>query len=87
VGLAEPNDRWTTAALLPVGAAPNNESHILGHEVDVVARVEPWTFASFSAGYGLMVLGDGGRAILASAGRGEPELLHYGMVQAAIHAP
>jgi hypothetical protein len=87
VGLAEPSDRWTTAALLPVGAAPNNESHILGHEVDVVARVEPWTFASFSAGYGLMVLGDGGRAILASAGRGEPELLHYGMVQAAIHAP
>jgi hypothetical protein len=87
VGLAEPNDRWTNAYLVPVGADPSNESIVLGHEVDVLFRVEPWSFASFSAGYGLMVLGDGGRAILAAAGRGSEEFLHYALAQAEIHAP
>jgi hypothetical protein len=87
VGLAQPNDRWSTAYLEPVGAAPLNESHVLGHEVDVVIGMEPWSFARFVAGYGLMVLGEGGSAILEAAGRGDEEFLHYVLAQAQLTAP
>jgi hypothetical protein len=87
VGLAEPGDRWTTASLVPVGAAPLNESIVLGHEIDVGLRVEPWDFASFGALYGSMVLGEGGKAILDAAGRGGGDLLHYALLEARLQAP
>jgi hypothetical protein len=87
VGLAEPADRWTTASLVPVGAAPTNSSHALGHEVDVTLEVSPWEPLRFGAGYGLMVLEGGGRAVLEAAGRGSPDLLHYALVEAELKAP
>lgn len=87
VGLAEPGDRWSTANLVPVGAAPDNESRILGHEVDAMVEVRPWDPLGFGAGYGLMILGDGGKAILDAAGRGGGDLLHYGYLQAELKVP
>jgi hypothetical protein len=70
-----------------VGADPSNESSILGHEVDAMVEVRPWDPLGFSGGYGLFVLGDGGKAILASAGRGGGDLLHFGYVQAELKVP
>lgn len=87
VGLAQPDDRWSTAYLLPVGADPNNASHVLGHEIDVLIRIQPWDFATFSGGYGFMALGTGGKSILVSAGRKDTDLLHYGMLQVELKAP
>jgi hypothetical protein len=86
-GLAEPGDRWSTAYLLPVGAAPDNESRVLGHEVDTTITVQPWDWMSFAGGYGFLLLGDGGKAIMASAGRADTELLHYAFLQAEVVAP
>lgn len=87
VGLAEPNDRWTTASLVAVGAAPDNTSRVLGHELDVRVEVVPWAPLHLLGGYGLMVLGDGGRSILALAGRGDPKLLHYGVLEVGLVVP
>ncbi|MCA9621089.1 MAG: alginate export family protein [Myxococcales bacterium] len=86
VGLAQPGDRWSTANLLPVGADPNNDSRILGHEVDARIEVRPWEPLGFSGGYGAMILGDGGKAILAAAGR-PADLLHFGYLQAELRVP
>jgi alginate export protein/uncharacterized protein DUF1302 len=87
VGLAEPADRWTAADLTPVGEAPDNESIVIGHEIDLGLRVDPWDYVSLGALYGLMVLGEGGNAILLASGRGDLDLLHYGLLQATVHAP
>ena len=87
VGLAEPTDRWSTAALAPVGAAPDNGSHILGIEADLRLEVTPWDWGGFAGGYGLFILGNGGKAVLAAAGRGEPGLLHHAYLQAKLAAP
>lgn len=87
VGLAEPGDRWSTAHLVPIGAAPDNDDRVLGHEVDLVLAVEPWDEVTIAGGYGLFVLGGGGQAILAEAGRGDRDLLHYAFLQAEVVAP
>ena len=87
VGLAQPRDRWSTGYLIPVGAAPENDSRMLGHEIDVSLELNPWEGVSFAGGYGIFLHGDGGKAILEHAGRGRHDLLHYGLVQAELKAP
>ncbi len=87
LGLAEPGDRWTTGTLMAVGAAPDNESPIIGHEIDARIEYSPLSAVTFMGGYGLCVLGDGGKAVLEAAGRGERDLLYYGFVQAELKAP
>jgi hypothetical protein len=87
VGLAEPSDRWITASLVPVGAAADNESRVVGYQPDLRFGVSPWDPLRFEAGYGLMVLGAGGRRVLAAAGRGEPDLAHVAYLQAELTAP
>ncbi|MCC6526866.1 MAG: alginate export family protein [Polyangiaceae bacterium] len=87
VGLAQPADRWSTESLEPVGAAPGNESRVLGGEVDLELAVEPWENVRFDVGYGLFVLGAGGKAVLEAAGRGSRDVLHGLSLDARIHAP
>lgn len=87
VGLAEETGRWSTGYLLPVGADPNNDSLVLGHEVDVSVHVAPWDWASFSGGYGFMALGTGGKNIMVASGRKDTDLLHFGYLQAELRAP
>lgn len=87
IGLAEPAGRWTSGTLVPVGAAPTNESQVLGYEWDLGFELSPWDPLAFGAGYSLLLLGDGGRNVLAAAGRGEPDLLHFGYLQARLQAP
>ncbi|MSP23946.1 MAG: hypothetical protein EXR75_02040 [Myxococcales bacterium] len=84
LGLAEPNDRWSSGGLAPIGVAPLNASRILGNEVDLRVAYEPWDGVGFSTGYGVLVTGDGARAVLDTAGRGSPRLLHFAYVQTAI---
>ncbi len=87
LGLAEPGDRWTTGSLMAVGAAPTNDSVVLGHEVDARLEYAPLEALRFTGGYGLAVLGDGGKAVLEAAGRGDSSLLHHGYLQAELKAP
>jgi len=87
VGLADPKGRWITGALTTVGADPTNESMVLGHEIDATIRVTPWDPITFQAGYGLFLLGDGGKNILTAAQRPDSEMQHWGYLQATIKAP
>jgi hypothetical protein len=86
VGLAEPKGRWITGSLTTIGAAPDNASIALGQEIDATLRVTPWDPITFEGGYGLFLLGDGGKAILAAAGR-TIEMQHWGYLQAIVRAP
>lgn len=86
VGLADPKGRWVTGALTTVGAAPGNDSAVLGHEVDATIRVTPWDPITLQAGYGLFLLGDGGKNILAASHR-SAEMQHWGYLQATVKAP
>jgi len=85
--MAEPTDRWSTGALQPVGASLTNTSRILGHEVDVSLVIAPWDAVQFGAGYGMFILGEGGKTILDEAGRGSHSLLHFTYLQARLQAP
>lgn len=87
VGLADPKGRWVTGALTTVGADPNNDSMFLGSEVDATIRVTPWDPITFQAGYGLFLLGDGGKNILAASARPDTEMQHWGYLQATVKAP
>jgi hypothetical protein len=93
--LAEPGGRWTTAALSPVGAAPDNTSRALGHQLSLGLGVTPWDPIRFDAGYGLTLFGDGAKAILASARRCEPTATacdapsaqHWAYLQTTVRVP
>ncbi len=86
-GLAEPADRWTMASLIPVGVAPDNTAHTIANELDLTAWYRPWQALSFGASYSLAFLGEGGRAVMDAAGRGQPTRLHAAYVQAQLVAP
>jgi hypothetical protein len=86
VGLANPKGRWISGALTTIGADPNNDSSVLGHELDATIRVTPWDPITIQAGYGLFLLGDGGKNILTAAGRAA-DMQHWGYLQATVKAP
>ncbi len=83
LALAEPNGRWTTGSLIPVGSSLDNASHALGHEVDARVRFAPFQAIAFDASYGAMIMGDGGRAILIEAGR-PAKLQHMATLQVTV---
>lgn len=87
VGLAEPNDRWSLGSLAPVGAAANNSSRELGHELDVALRYRLFQAWSIGAGYGAFFLGKGGQAIMQSVGRSDRRLMHYSYFQSQLQLP
>jgi hypothetical protein len=87
VGIASPKGRWTSAALIPIGASATNESHVLGHEADLSAQLIPWPAITFQTGYGLFVTGEGAKNILQAVGRGRPAAQHFAYLQAKVHAP
>ena len=87
VGLAEANDRLSTGALYAVGAAPQNGSQMLGHELDARLNYQPWDKLTLGAGYGMMLLGEGGKTIINTAGRGDRNLLHHAYLQAQLNVP
>lgn len=84
LNLADAHGRWTSSALLPVGAVGSNESTSLGNEIDATVRLNIWKPVTFEAGYGLFLFGDAAKTILAKVGRGESDLQHYAYFQTRV---
>jgi hypothetical protein len=82
--LAEAGGVWRTAYLVPIGQDPANKQGELGHEIDTVLTWSPWVPIDLTAGYSMLVLGDGARAIL---GGTSPGLSHFAYVQATFRMP
>lgn len=87
VGLAEPKGRWTSASLVAIGASPTNESHVLGHQLDLGVGMRFWQPLTIDAGYGLFLTGEGAKNILEASGRGRLSAQHFGYLQATLKAP
>ena len=86
---------WLNGYLEPVGRA-NSGSAALGHELDLGFAWRPWVPLDLRAGYSLLFLGDGGRAIMAAEGRGERQAngsvttsttSHFAYLQATVSVP
>lgn len=84
--LAQPGGRWTSAALVPVGAAPASTARSLGHEIDAAVKITPWKPLEIETGYGLFIRGSGAREILFAAER-PATLQHWAYLQTTFRAP
>jgi hypothetical protein len=65
--LVAPGGSWRSGYLVTIGAAPQNSSADLGHEVDAVIAWSPWSPVDLVAGYSALIMGDGARAIVAAS--------------------
>jgi hypothetical protein len=84
--LAEPGGRWTSAALVPIGAAPTSAARSLGHEIDAAITIKPWRSFEIETGYGLFVRGSGAKEILFASGR-PATLQHWAYLQTTVRVP
>jgi hypothetical protein len=94
--LADTRGDWIGGWLAAVGNAPQPQSEDLGHEVDVGATWRPWAALEVTAGYSVLLLGDGARSVLAAQGRGSAQpdgsfapadLAHFAYAQATLRVP
>jgi hypothetical protein len=95
--LADKSGQWLDTYLVPV--APGNpaaSSEELGHEVDVLLSYRPWPAFVMSAGYSLLVLGQGAKDAMAAEQRTSknssgvlvpPDLSHYAFLQLTLNVP
>ncbi len=93
--LVKSRGEWLNGYLEPVGRA-NSGSGVLGHELDLGFAWRPWIPLDLRAGYSLLFLGDGARAIMAAEGRGERQAnggittsstSHFAYLQATVSVP
>jgi hypothetical protein len=82
--LAAAGGVWRTAYLVAIGQNAANTQADLGHEIDAILTWSPWVPVALTAGYSVLVLGDGARAILGSA---SPNLSHFAYAQAILRMP
>jgi alginate export protein len=83
--LAVPGGLWRSAYLVSLGAAAGNTSQDLGHEIDAQLSWSPWAPVDLVAGYSALILGTGGRAILAASHPGSvPDVSHLAYAQARV---
>jgi hypothetical protein len=87
VHLADPGGVWHTEDLTTIGAAPGNRKADLGQEVDVTLAWSPIAHLDLTAGYSLLVLGAGGRAIVTANQLGTSSESHLVYLQAALRIP
>lgn len=94
--MAEAGGDWLGGYLSSIGRAPEPHGAELGHEIDLGARIRPWTPLELSAGYSLLALGDGARAVMAAQARGRlqadgtyapAEFAHYTYLTATLFVP
>jgi hypothetical protein len=85
--LAQPGGAWRSGYLSTIGAAPGNTKGELGHEIDAMLRWLPWTSLELEAGYSVLVLGDGARAILSESLLAPPTLSHFAYAQTTLRVP
>jgi hypothetical protein len=84
--LAQPNGRWSSASLVPIGASTTNGARALGHEIDGAFKITPWHALSIETGYGIFLRGVGADAILIAAGR-PATLQHWAYLQTTVRIP
>ena len=83
--LAVPDGVWRSDYLVTLGVAPGNTDTDLGHEIDARLAWAPWAPVDLVAGYSALILGGGGRAILAASHPGSvPDVSHMAYVQARV---
>jgi len=83
VRLAEPGGAWRTAYLVEIarGAPRTNTQADLGHEVDVAFTWSHWVPVELTAGYSVLMLGEGARALIASGLGSPPRASHFAYAQ------
>jgi hypothetical protein len=85
--LAQPGGAWTTGYLDQLIGVPGNASAALGHEIDARLAWAPWVPVELGAGYSMLVLGDGAKAVLAGSSLTAPSLSHFAYLQATLRVP
>jgi hypothetical protein len=85
--LAEPGGAWTTGYLNQFVGVPGNTSADLGHEIDARLAWSPWVPVELMAGYSMLVLGNGARALIEGSALSPPSLAHYAYLQATLRVP
>ncbi|MDP9034846.1 MAG: alginate export family protein [Myxococcota bacterium] len=87
--LAEPGGSWRSGYLTTVAGPSSNTRSELGHEIDAAMTWSPWSSIELAAGYSMLVLGAGARALLAptSATGAPPSFSHFGYAQALLRVP
>jgi len=93
--LADKGGDWLDTYLVTVAPAGAATSEELGHEIDVVFSYRPWPALNISAGYSLLILGDGAKSAMAAEQRGSktsagivpPDLSHYAFLQLTLNVP
>lgn len=85
--LAQPGGAWTTGYLDQLIAVPGNTRTDLGHEIDARLAWSPLVPVELGAGYSVLVLGDGAKAVLAGSSLSAPSLSHYAYLQATLRVP
>jgi hypothetical protein len=85
VRLATPGGLWRSDYLVAFGSAPGNTDSELGHELDATLAWAPWAPLDLVAGYSLLMLRGGARAILAESQPGSvPDVSHSGFAQVRV---
>jgi hypothetical protein len=84
--LAQPAGSWRSAYLGTIVGASSNTQGELGHEIDVALRWSPWVPVELAAGYSVLVLGDGAKALLETKYE-VPSVAHFGFLQATVSLP
>jgi hypothetical protein len=85
--LAQASDQWIAGSLLPIGSSTTNTAHNLGNELDLTISYAPYEALRFAAGYSAFLTGAAAKEILQKAGRGEPDIQHYGYLQMTMKVP
>ncbi|HEY3817989.1 MAG TPA: alginate export family protein [Polyangiaceae bacterium] len=85
--LAQPGGAWTTGYLDQLTAVPGNNRADLGHEIDARLAWSPWVPVELMAGYSMLVLGEGAKAVLEYSGAQPPSLSHFAYLQAVLRVP
>ena len=85
--LVDPSGQWTSESLQPIGYASGNEERLLGHEIDASILVEPLPPLRFEAGYAIMLLGDGAKAIYEAAERTSVDTIQLAYLRGEVRFP
>lgn len=85
--LAQPAGSWRSGYLETIAAAPANTQAELGHEIDAFVGWSPWSSVELSAGYSMLVLGAGAKALLSTGAGAPPGLAHFATAQASLRLP
>ncbi len=88
--LVNATGEWLNGYLFSVGRASRDSTkYDLGHEIDVFFKWRPLPQLDLRAGYSLLLLGDGAKAILQNPAqaRGTADFSHYAYLNATVRIP